>query len=467
MTVLAIQLPPRERLAARAAGHDGASGPRIPAEWPFALGDGDRSVAQSGAAAAALLPRADRVVLLLADADVSWHRVMIPKAPAARMRAALLGSMEETLLDDDEALHFALAPGAVPGQIGWVAVTHRTRLVAALAALDAAGVRVDAVAPLSLPMKMDSPAKLAEANGDDAAAPLRGHFYIGDGGAPSLPWLVLSRTEGVAVLRLNGALARTLVFGAAPVAAGVAGVGGAAVADLPAGRWTATPAAATAAEQWLSAPVELLSDAERWLEAAAGPLDLRQFDLAPHHRGTRALREVLRSFNTAAWRPVRIGLVALAAVMVLGLNLQAWQMERQIGDRRVAMTALLQTTHPNVRAVLDAPLQMQRETERLRTAAGRPGDGDLESLLGAAAAAWPDGTGPVQTLRFESGALTLAAPGFGEPQITQFRDRLRGSGYSADFSEGRLTVTRAVAGSAGAVVVPAPAAVAPTPKGAA
>ncbi len=473
MTVLAIQLPPRERLAARAAGYESAAGLRIPSEWPFVTSDDGRSVAQSGAVAASLLPRADRVVLLLADADVSWHRVAIPKAQPARMRAALLGSMEETLLDDDEALHFALAPGAVAGQVGWVAVTQRTRLVAALAALEASGVRIDAVAPLSLPLPVDgsaSAAKGADAAAPDAAAgPLRGHFYSSDGGAPALPWLVLARPEGVAVLRLNGALARALVFNAAPT-------GGAALAELPAGRWTATPAAAAAAEQWLGAPVELLGEAERWLEAAAGPLDLRQFDLAPHHRGTRALREVLRNFNTAAWRPVRFGLVALAAVMVLGLNLQAWQMERQITERRSAMTTLLQTTHPNVRAVLDAPLQMQRETERLRASAGRPGDGDLESLLGAAAAAWPDGTGPIQTLRFESGSLILAAQGFGEPQITQFRDRLRGSGYAADFSEGRLTVTRAPAASAGAPgtaraagvngATP-PTAVAPVPRSAA
>ena len=106
------------------------------------------------------------------------------------------------------------------------------------------------------------------------------------------------------------------------------------------------------------------------------------------------------------------------------------------------MTDLLRATHPGVRAVLDAPLQMQRETERLRAAAGRVGDTDLEALLAAAAAAWPDGQGPVQTLRFESGQLTLAAPGWAEAQQAQFRERLRGAGYAAEFAEGRLTVTR-------------------------
>jgi general secretion pathway protein L len=96
-----------------------------------------------------------------------------------------------------------------------------------------------------------------------------------------------------------------------------------------------------------------------------------------------------------------------------------------------------------VRVVLDAPLQMQRETERLRVAAGRPGDADLEALLGVAAAAWPDGQGPVQTLRFEGGRLTLAAPGFGPAQMQQFAVRLNAGGFTAELVDGRVQISRA------------------------
>lgn len=106
------------------------------------------------------------------------------------------------------------------------------------------------------------------------------------------------------------------------------------------------------------------------------------------------------------------------------------------------MGALLQAAHPGVKLVYDAPVQMQRETDRLRAAAGRPGDGDLEVLVGAAAAAWPDGQGPVQTLKFESGRLILAAPGWGEPQLAQFRDRLKPAGLQVELAEGRVTVSR-------------------------
>jgi general secretion pathway protein L len=147
---------------------------------------------------------------------------------------------------------------------------------------------------------------------------------------------------------------------------------------------------------------------------------------------------------------VRFGLAALVGLHILGLNIYAWQQRQALVAKKSAMTELLKSAHPGVRAVLDAPLQMQRETERLRTAAGRPGDSDIEALMGAAASAWPDGMGPAQTLRFENNRLTVTAPGFAEAQLAQFRDRLRGLGFAVELSEGRLVIGRSVVGGSGA-----------------
>ena len=434
MTLLAIQLPSRDRLGAhvgaRSGAHAAQPGLRLPTEWGFVLSSDGRSATQAGQAAAALLPKADQTVLVLAEADVSWHLVNIPRAPAARLRAALAGVMEEALLDDDESLHFALAADATPGRRGWVGVTDGRRLAAALTALESAGLTIDRVVPAAAPLAPGS-----------AAGATRGHFHVGgdvEGATVAEddhPWLTLSRPDGVLCVRLSGGLARVLVpsdGSADSVAAGQS-----------LGQWTASPAAAAAAEKLIGRPVPLLSEAQRTLEAARGNNNLRQFELTSRHRGTRALSDGARRFFSADWRPVRIGVVALLLLQIVGLNAYAWQQRQALDAKRAAMTDLLKATHPGVRAVLDAPVQMQRETDRLRAAAGRAGAADLEALLAAAAAAWPDGAGPTQTLRFESGSLTLAAPGWTEPQVQQFRDRIRSGGYGVDFAEGRVAVTRA------------------------
>jgi general secretion pathway protein L len=418
MNVLAIQLPARTRLAARSVLGDvnAGAGVRVAGEFPFVLSSDGNTPASTGSAAPALLPRADRVVAVLADSDVSWHRIDVPKAPAARLRAALAGAMEEALLDDEATLHFALGPLALPGQSGWVAVMNRPWLVATLAELARHGVRVDQLVPASAP--------------DEAVS---GHFHIddaeADAGEDVVPTLVLAGPQGVVCMRLQGQLARALMP----------------PPDTAAPRWTATPAAAAAAERWLGGPVAVLGEAERSLLAARTALDLRQFDLAPRHRGMQALREGLRGLLQPEWRPVRWGLAALVGLQVVGLNAWAWQQQRAIDQRRQAMVELLRSSHPQVRAVLDAAVQMQRETEQLRARAGRPGEGDLEVLLAAAAAAWPDGQPPVQTLRFESGRLTLAANDWDDGQLQAFRERLRPAGYAAELADGRVTLSRVAA----------------------
>jgi general secretion pathway protein L len=110
------------------------------------------------------------------------------------------------------------------------------------------------------------------------------------------------------------------------------------------------------------------------------------------------------------------------------------------------MTALLRATHPQVRNVLDAPAQMQRETELLRAAAGRVGDGDLETLLGVAASAWPDGQPPLSALRFDNGRLSFSGAGWSAQQVEQFRSQLNAGGigeWSVTHEGATVTLSRA------------------------
>jgi general secretion pathway protein L len=409
MPTLVVLLPPRPRLRAGAESAPAVARDST-AELLYVLTPDGLNITRQGRAKPALLPKADSAVVVLADSDVSWHRIAVPKAPAARLRAAITGVLEEQLLDEAEEVHFALAPGLTGGHTGWVAVVDKAWLKAELGALDKAGLVVERAVPMAWPDEMPL-GHFSAAFSDDAGAPVR------------LTW---SDAKGVTCLNLNGALAKQMLpqWTSQPA------------------RWTAHPAVAAPAERWLGGSVSVLSDEQRLLRAMRSLWNLLQFDIAPKHRGAVVVRDALRRFRSAGWRPIRWGLAALLALQVIGLNLWSWHQERQIAAKRSAMVALLQKAHPQVRAVLDAPAQMQRETDLLRAAAGKAGDGDLETLLGAAAAAWPDGQAPLQTLKFADGRLSFAAAGWSEQQIGAFRGQLSAGGWTVAQEGSTLILSR-------------------------
>jgi general secretion pathway protein L len=85
---------------------------------------------------------------------------------------------------------------------------------------------------------------------------------------------------------------------------------------------------------------------------------------------------------------------------------------------------------------------MERETDLLRAAAGKPGSGDLETLMAAVSSAWPDAQGPMQNLRFQTGQLSLSAAGWSAADIRQFSERLQPAGWTVNAQGGRVVVTR-------------------------
>lgn len=412
MSTLVISLAARGRLR---AGSPGAAEPESaraqPHELAYVLSADGLAVTAQGECAPSLLPRADSIVVALADSDLSWQRLTLPKAPPAKLRAALAGMLEDALLDDAEQLHFAVAPGAKAGEPAWIAVVAKPWLQAELAALARANVIVDRIVPLSWP----------------GEAPV-GHFSDDEdalaGGTLRLAW---SHADGVACLRVQGGLTRELLGEALAGAA----------------RLTATPAAVADAEQWLDAQIEVMSNAERALAALRSPWNLSQFDLARRSRGVLALRDALRRLRGPDWRPLRWGIAALAATQLVGLNAWAWHLKSSLADRRAEQVALLQTTFPQVRAVLDAPVQMRREVAQLRAAAGKPDEADLEALLSAAASAWPPSMAAVDQLRYEPGRLSLSAANWSAQQIDQFRAQLQPQGLRVEFADGRLVLSRA------------------------
>jgi general secretion pathway protein L len=424
VTLLAILLPPRPRAEGAFA---------VPSAWSWVASSDGLQAERHGQAALALLPRAERVVAVVDAADVAWHRITLPKVPAGRLRAALEGLLEEQWLEDASQLHLALEPGASAGQPCWVAVTHKPWLQAQLAALAGAGIEVERIAPAWCPSDVwsghiDLPAATA-----DAATPATPATPATADTPPDAVAgrLTLSGPDGVTVWPLAGGAARAALE----------------EADRRGAPWTATPAAVALAERWLDRPVAVLTATEVALRAGQGTWDLRQFDLALPRRGSRSLVRLWQDFQGPAWRPVRIGLALLAAVQLVGLNAWAWQQERRIETLRRDQVTLLRTTHPQVRAVLDAPRQMQRETDRLRSAAGQTGEADLEAALAAAASAWPRDRATARGLRFETGRLTLSVDGWTPAHARAMGEALRASGWRAELRGDQLTMSRQAPGS--------------------
>lgn len=408
MSIVVVLLPSRDRSAAPG---DGA------ADYAYLLSADGLTVSRQGRTTAALLPKADTVVAWVGPTDVSWHRITMPRAPAAKLRAALVGLVEEQLLDDEQAVHLALAPHSAAGSSTWVAAVHKRWLAQHLEHLEKAGAFVDRVVPALWPQE-----------------PASGHFFASSDeadGSSAQTWLAYADANGVRCVRMAGTWVRE---------------------QLPAwgregARWSASPAVAAQAERWLGVPVAVRADADQALQAVRSLWNLRQFDLAGRARGSRWLRDAWRRAFSPAWRPARAGLVALVVLNLLGINLWAVRQRAEIAGRKDTMAALLKASHPQIGTIVDAPLQMRRATDTLRAAAGRVGDADLEAGLAAAALAWPDGQPPVQSIQFTGGKLTLVAGVWSADQIERFRASLRSSGWSVESAGGRLVLTRATDGA--------------------
>ena len=407
MSILVVLLPARNRAGAVADGERDAA-----PEYAYLLSADGLNVARQGRTTPALLPKADTVVAWVGPTDVSWHRITLPRAPASKLRAALVGMLEEQLLDDEQAVHLAVAPQPSAGQPTWVAAVHKRWLTQHLEQLEKAGAFVERVVPALWP--------------DD---PATGHFFAASDaadGSSAQTWLAYSDANGVRCARMAGTWVRDQMTAWARQGA----------------RWSAAPAVAAQAERWLGVAVAVRADADHALQAVRSLWNLRQFDLAARARGSRFVRDNWKRVWSPAWRPARIGVLALVVLHVIGINLWALHQRSEIERRKQAMVTLLKAAHPQVGTIVDAPVQMRRATDSLRAAAGRVGDADLEAAMAAATQAWPDGQAPIQALRFEQGKLTLVVSTWSADQIERFRARLRSAGWSVQATEGRLVLNR-------------------------
>jgi general secretion pathway protein L len=319
------------------------------------------------------------------------------------MRTALEGLLEERLLDEPDAVHFALQPGARAGEPAWVGVCERAWLRNALQLLEAAGRPATRIVPEFAPEGMPALAVIGE---------------------PEHPLVVTSSEDGVISLPLSPA--------ALPLLPALA-------EEAPR---LAEPAVAGIAEQVLQQKLTLQQAPQRWIEAARTRWDLAQFDLASSAQA-RTLKKIATGWaevlHAAPWRPARWAAVALVVLNLVGLNAWAWKERASLAGQREAVRRTLTDTFPQVKVVVDAPLQMEREVAALRQQTGVASPRDLDAVLGALAKALPPGRVPT-TLEYSgaelrAGGLALSATEFGGVAST-----LKGLGYGASTDGNAIVV---------------------------
>jgi len=379
-------------------------------ELAYVVTNDGATASRHGTARASLLPLPDRagseVVGLVPAAMLSWHRVELPKGTTARsprLRAVLEGVLEDRLLDEPETLHFALQPHWRADAPVWVATCNREWLRGAVQLLEEAGRPVSRIVPEFAPAS--APALYAMGDAQDAR-------------------LVAVSADGVAALPLSAAALALLP----PLSDDAVCI--------------AEPAVAELAEQVMQRRPLLQQSTDRWLRAAQSEWDLAQFDLSSSGQAAKRLRAMWGDIvSSPQWRPARWGAIALVAINLVGLNALAWRERSVLEGKRNAVRQALVETFPQVKVVVDAPVQMEREVAALQQATGVASGRDLEAMLGALATAMPP-SHVAAGIDYANGELRIRGLGLNPDEGSMLSSTLRTQGYDTTASGDTLSVTQ-------------------------
>ena len=384
--------------------------PSAGTEFSYVTSEDGRTVAAQGSAALALLPRADALVLVVPARALSWHAVKLPPMVTGRQRAALDGMLEDRLLDDPSTLALALSPQRRPDGTHLVAACDRAWLAGVLQLFEQGGRPASRVVPQWSPRAGAEPPVLVVSGTEDEA------------------WLALIDADAVVCVPL--AQARQLLLAEA-----VAG---------DATELLAEPAVAQSAERMLGRPAMVLPAAQMLLQSGFSQWELAQFDLATTGRGRMARRWAQAWVQLARgprWRAARWGLGLALIANLVGLNAWAWRLDTNLVARRTQVRQVLTQAFPQVKTVVDAPLQMEREVALLRQSSGALSARDLEAMLSATGNAIAERAMPVG-LEFSAGQLTVKGLALDPAQLDLASGKLSALGYSAR-AEGERLIVRA------------------------
>jgi general secretion pathway protein L len=177
---------------------------------------------------------------------------------------------------------------------------------------------------------------------------------------------------------------------------------------------------------------------------------LAQFEFAAHGsaRWLQKAKRIWQTFaNSPAWKAARWSLGLLILAQLIGLNVAAWQLNAQAQLQRDLQNNILTQSFPNV-TVVDAPLQMAKELERLQRNSGALSPRDLEWVLQAVGTALPAGQ-LVSNLDFQvqgNGETRLQGLQLSDSQAKDFAQALRKQGLDAQSNDGKWRIVSLKAG---------------------
>jgi len=133
----------------------------------------------------------------------------------------------------------------------------------------------------------------------------------------------------------------------------------------------------------------------------------------------RAVKWTQEFLHARPWRWARWSAALVVGVHLLSLNTWAWLEHRELGAMKQQMQDLLTQTFPQVKVVVDAPIQMQKELQILEQRQGSATATDLEALLSLLGQA---GDAKAATsLEYAQGQLTLRDASLSPPQLERLR----------------------------------------------
>ena len=388
------------RIYFSAAWHDSES------PCPWVLCDESGIVLESGESPLAALPKAEEYLAIISSSRLMCVNVKMPSQSRRRWESALPFVAEEYTLTDPDENH--VVPGAVQknGQCS-LFVVDKKWLQTIVSACHAANIPLRRAVPEMLLPDLASDTWVIVWDGEKGFMRTGSTSGIAlDHGDEQQPPLALT-------LSLNSALPDL------PKNIQIRFTASAARHELP--QWRNLPAKLNLGEQWDWRTVAIPNNI----------LNLLWGSLAPKTR----LHEWLPKL-----RPVALILSAVILIETVGTNLEWALLNHQKSVVTQAIERTFHKTFGDNSAVVNPPLQMQRNIAALRHAAGLPDDADFLSLLDQASGALsklPNGS--LTALHYESGRLDVDIKLHSEAEILTLQQNLQHKGLSIQSSDIRNT----------------------------